>query len=143
MDTSFHYRLAASAALFQRKVMAGLSDSGLTAGQPKVLDYLGLHDGSMQKDIAAGCQIDPATLTGLLNRMEEKGLIQRRVQPEDRRSFHVYLTEQGRDRQRLVRRTLEQMGDEVLAGFSREERMRLEDGLYRLCQAMTNMEVLQ
>lgn len=75
--------------------------------------------------------------------MEEKGLIQRRVQPEDRRSFHVYLTEQGRDRQRLVRRTLEQMGDEVLAGFSREERMRLEDGLYRLCQAMTNMEVLQ
>ncbi|MBM6924731.1 MarR family winged helix-turn-helix transcriptional regulator [Pseudoflavonifractor phocaeensis] len=143
MDTSFHYLLAASAALFQRKVMAGLSDSGLTAGQPKVLDYLGLHDGSMQKDIAAGCQIDPATLTGLLNRMEEKGLIQRRVQPEDRRSFHVYLTEQGRDRQRLVRRTLEQMGDEVLAGFSREERMRLEDGLYRLCQAMTNMEVLQ
>ena len=143
MDTSFHYLLAASAALFQRKVMAGLSDSGLTAGQPKVLDYLGLHDGSMQKDIAAGCQIDPATLTGLLNRMEEKGLIQRRVQPGDRRSFHVYLTEQGRDRQRLVRRTLEQMGDEVLAGFSREERMRLEDGLYRLCQAMTNMEVLQ
>ena len=143
MDTSFHYLLAASAALFQRKVMAGLSDSGLTAGQPKVLDYLGLHDGSMQKDIAAGCQIDPATLTGLLNRMEEKGLIQRRVPPEDRRSFHVYLTEQGRDRQRLVRRTLEQMGDEVLAGFSREERMRLEDGLYRLCQAMTNMEVLQ
>ena len=143
MDTSFHYLLTASAALFQRKVMAGLSDSGLTAGQPKVLDYLGLHDGSMQKDIAAGCQIDPATLTGLLNRMEEKGLIQRRVQPEDRRSFHVYLTEQGRDRQRLVRRTLEQMGDEVLAGFSREERMRLEDGLYRLCQAMTNMEVLQ
>ena len=143
MDTSFHYLLAASAALFQRKVMAGLSDSGLTAGQPKVLDYLGLHDGSMQKDIAAGCQIDPATLTGLLGRMEEKGLIQRRVQPEDRRSFHVYLTEQGRDRQRLVRRTLEQMGDEVLAGFSREERMRLEDGLYRLCQAMTNMEVLQ
>ena len=127
MDTSFHYLLAASAALFQRKVMAGLSDSGLTAGQPKVLDYLGLHDGSMQKDIAAGCQIDPATLTGLLNRMEEKGLIQRRVQPGDRRSFHVYLTEQGRDRQRLVRRTLEQMGDEVLAGFSREERMRLED----------------
>lgn len=47
----------ASQALFQRRVMAALADTGLTAGQPKVLDYLGLHDGSIQKAIAAGCLI--------------------------------------------------------------------------------------
>ena len=70
MDTSFHYLLMAAQGLFQRKVMAQLSEAGLTAGQPKVLDYLGLHNGSVQKAIAAGCQIDPATLTGILNRME-------------------------------------------------------------------------
>ena len=70
MDRSFHYLLMATQSLFQRSVMAELNGSGLTAGQPKVLDYLGRHDGSVQKAIAAGCQIDPATLTGLLNRME-------------------------------------------------------------------------
>ena len=75
MDRSFHYLLMATQSLFQRSVMAELNGSGLTAGQPKVLDYLGRHDGSVQKAIAAGCQIDPATLTGLLNRMEEKCLI--------------------------------------------------------------------
>ncbi len=143
MDKSFHYLLAASAALFQRRVMAELTGLGLTAGQPKVLDYLGLHDGSMQKDIAAGCQIDPATLTGLLNRMEEKGLIQRRTLPGDRRSYHVYLTEQGWECQKLARRTLEAKADQVLAQFSSNERQELEEALFRLCRAMTDMEVLQ
>ena len=80
MDQSFHYLLMAAQGLFQRAVMAELSQAGLTAGQPKVLDYLGQHNGSIQKRIAAGCQIDPATLTGLLGRMEEKGLIERRSQ---------------------------------------------------------------
>ena len=38
MDYSFHYLLMAAQALFQRSVMAELNGSGLTAGQPKVLD---------------------------------------------------------------------------------------------------------
>lgn len=143
MDRSFHYLLAAAAALFQRRVMTELLNRGLTSGQPKVLDYLGLHDGSMQKDIAAGCQIDPATLTGVLNRMEEKGLIQRRMLPGDRRSYHVYLTEQGWESQKLVRRTLEEKADQVLAEFNRSERQELEKLLFRLCRAMTDTEVLQ
>ena len=143
MDRSFHYLLAATAALFQRRVMTELLNRGLTSGQPKVLDYLGLHDGSMQKDIAAGCQIDPATLTGVLNRMEEKGLIQRRMLPGDRRSYHVYLTEQGWESQKLVRRTLEEKADQVLAEFNRSERQELEKLLFRLCRAMTDTEVLQ
>ena len=95
MDTSFHYLLMTAQGLFQRKVMAQLSEAGLTAGQPKVLDYLGLHNGSVQKAIAAGCQIDPATLTGILNRMEEKGLIYRQTENGNRRSLHVYLTDEG------------------------------------------------
>lgn len=102
-DTAFHYLLMASQALFQRRVMAALADTGLTAGQPKVLDYLGLHDGSIQKAIAAGCLIEPATLTGLLNRMEEKGLITRRAAENDRRICRIHLTETGRAAQARVR----------------------------------------
>ena len=74
MDKSLHYLLMATHSLFQKKVFSGLSDLG--PGQPKILDYLGLHDGSVQRRIAQGCQIDPATLTGLLTRMEEKQLIE-------------------------------------------------------------------
>lgn len=143
MDRSFHYLLMATQSLFQRSVMAELSGSGLTAGQPKVLDYLGRHDGSVQKDIAAGCQIDPATLTGLLNRMEEKGLIRRCNEDGNRRSLHVYLTEQGWDKQREVRQTMERQSEAVQAGLSEEQRAQLLDCLYKVCANMTDMEGLQ
>lgn len=143
MDYSFHYLLMAAQALFQRSVMAELNGSGLTAGQPKVLDYLGLHDGSVQKSIAAGCQIDPATLTGLLNRMEEKGLIRRCNEDGNRRSLHVYLTEQGWAKQREVRQTMERQSEVVQAGLSEEQRAQLLDCLYKVCANMTDMEGLQ
>ena len=38
--------------------MEQLKDTGLTLGQPKVLDYLKDHDGVSQKEIAAGCLIE-------------------------------------------------------------------------------------
>ena len=143
MDRSFHYLLMATAALFQRGVMARLAGTGLTAGQPKVLDYLGLHDGSVQKDIAAGCQIDPATLTGILNRIEEKGLIQRRMEQGNRRSFHIYLTKQGWLKQQEVRQTLEEMAQQVLAELSSKEQEQLMRHLLQVCAAMIDLEVLQ
>ena len=54
---TFHYLLMASHAIYNKKLMEMLSDTGLTAGQPKVLDYLGDYDGASQKEIAAHCYI--------------------------------------------------------------------------------------
>lgn len=54
---SFHYMIMVNQSLFQKKVLDALSPYKLTAGQPKVLDYLGKHNGCIQKSIATGCQI--------------------------------------------------------------------------------------
>ena len=144
MDESFHYLLMAAQGMFQRAVMAELSKAGLTVGQPKVLDYLGLHDGSIQKHIAAGCQIDPATLTGVLGRMEEKGLIERRSLNGDRRSLYVYLTAEGWEKQKLVRSVLERLEEEVLSGLTPDRRAALTAGLLDVCLALAeDREVLQ
>ena len=129
--------------MVHKQLLDGLTDTGLTIGQPKVLDYLGLHDGSVQKDIALGCQIDPATLTGLLNRMEEKGLIQRRTEDGNRRSLHVYLTQLGWEKQREVRRTLDQLEQRVLSGLDEKQRAYLLEGLLRVCKELIDVEVLQ
>ena len=144
MDQSFHYLLMAAQGLFQRAVMAELSQAGLTAGQPKVLDYLGQHNGSIQKRIAAGCQIDPATLTGLLGRMEEKGLVERRAEGGDRRALHVYLTDFGWEKQREVLRVLEACDREMLSGLDEAEGAALLRGLRHVCEHLAeNKEALQ
>ena len=133
MDKSLHYLLMATHSLFQKKVFSGLSDLG--PGQPKILDYLGLHDGSVQRRIAQGCQIDPATLTGLLTRMEEKQLIER--------SFHVYLTPLGWKKQREVMEVFQKCEEEICGGLSVPQTEMLKETLTALCRNMTDLEVLQ
>ena len=72
---NFHYLLMANHAMVQKYLMKKLSDTDLTPGQPKILDYLGEHNGASQTEIAASCYIEAASLTSALNGMEAKGLV--------------------------------------------------------------------
>lgn len=118
---SFHYLLMANQAIYQRRLMELLSDTGLTAGQPKVLDYLDLYDGASQKDIAAHCYIEPASLTSVLNGMETKGLIERRRLNGNRRTFHIFLTGLGSIQAKRVREAFDQIEAETFDGLTQEQ----------------------
>ena len=118
MNDSFHYLSMANHMMVQKKLMEQLKDTGLTLGQPKVLDYLKDHDGASQKEIAAGCLIEAGSLTSILNRMEEKGLIERKMLNGNRRTFHIFMTESGKKNQKLVEETFEET---ALNNVSEEE----------------------
>lgn len=118
---SFHYLLMANQAIYQRKLMDLLSDTGLTVGQPKVLDYLSLYDGASQKEIAAYCYIEPASLTCVLNGMEAKGLIERKRLNGNRRTFHIFLTGQGMVLAKRVGEAFDHLEAETFEGFQRKQ----------------------
>ena len=119
MNDSFHYLSMANHMMVQKKLMEQLKDTGLTLGQPKVLDYLKDHDGASQKEIAAGCLIEAGT--SILNRMEEKGLIERKMLNGNRRTFHIFMTESGKKNQKLVEETFEKIEETALNNVSEEE----------------------
>ena len=121
MDDSFHYLSMINHMTVQKKLMEQLKDTGLTLGQPKVLDYLKDHDGVSQKEIAAGCLIEAGSLTSILNRMEEKGLIVRKMLNGNRRTFHIFMTESGKKNQKLVEETFEKIEETALNNVSEEE----------------------
>ena len=137
MEQSFHYLLMADQAVFQKRLLNALKKASLTAGQPKVLDYLKDHDGAGQKEIAAACHIEPATLTSVLNRMEEKGMIERRMRNGNRRSLYVFLTEKGKALSDVVEREFDRAEEQALAGFSPEEREECRRMLRRICENLT------
>lgn len=137
MEQSFHYLLMADQAVFQKRLFNALKKASLTAGQPKVLDYLKDHDGAGQKEIAAACHIEPATLTSVLNRMEEKGMIERRMRNGNRRSLYVFLTEKGKELSDVVEREFDRAEEQALAGFSPEEREECRRMLRRICENLT------
>ena len=121
MDESLHYLIMANQMLVQRGLLERLKETGLTIGQPKVLDYLKDHDGSNKKEIAKACFLEAGSLTSILNRMEEKGLVERRMLNGNRRSFHVFLTESGKKNQKLVEEMFAEIEKDALAGISSEE----------------------
>lgn len=132
MSSSFHYLVMAEHSIFQKKLLAKLKGTGLTSGQPKILDYLKDHDGASQKDIAHGCHIEPGTLTALLNRMEEIGLVERRMLGGNRRSFYVFMTDLGKAKLKLVTDAFSELEEEAFSAVSAEDRENFMDLFQRI-----------
>ena len=140
MDDSFHYLSMINHMTVQKKLMEQLKDTGLTLGQPKVLDYLKDHDGVSQKEIAAGCLIEAGSLTSILNRMEEKGLIVRKMLNGNRRTFHIFMTESGQENQKLVEEAFKKIDKTALNGISEEEQKLFMDIFCRIYRNLADMK---
>ena len=140
MDDSFHYMSMINHMTVQKKLMEQLKDTGLTLGQPKVLDYLKDHDGASQKEIAAGCLIEAGSLTSILNRMEEKGLIERKMLNGNRRTFHIFMTESGKKNQKLVEEAFKKIEKTALNGISEEEQKLFMEIFCRIYRNLADMK---
>ena len=140
MDVSFHYLSMINHMTVQKKLVEQLSDTALTMGQPKVLDYLKDHDGASQKEIAAGCLIEAGSLTSILNRMEEKNLIERKMLNGNRRTFHIFMTESGRKNQKLVEEAFKKIEKTALNGISEEEQKLFMDIFCRIYRNLADMK---
>ena len=138
MSHSFHYLIMAEHSIFQKELLTRLKDTGLTIGQPKVLDYLKDHDGAGQKKIARGCHIEPGTLTTILNRMEDAGLVERRMLNGNRRSLYVFLTEKGKEQLKLVTEAFSWMEKEAFRGISETERKTFMDLMLRVYENISS-----
>jgi DNA-binding MarR family transcriptional regulator len=87
-----------------------LSDLGLSAAEVNALAcFAGAPARSIRELVGATGQ-RPSTLTGVLDRLERRGLVERRPHPHDRRSVRVHLTDAGHT-----------AADEVDAAFARVE----------------------
>lgn len=118
MEDSFHRLLLANQANVHKKLLDGLQDTELTIGQPKILEYLLEHNGSNQKEIATSCYIEPASLTVILARMEERNMIERKQKNGNRRSLYVYLTPYGKELANKVEEVFSKIESVAFSGIS-------------------------
>ena len=78
----------------------------------------------MQKELAEACEVEPATITSILPKMEKKGLIKREpiVQDSGTRSLSVSLTEKGKAKERAVANVFDEVETLSFQGFSTTEK---------------------
>lgn len=98
MENALHYKIRACHTQYQKEIVAHIHKrTELRPGEPKILEYLLEHEPCEQKQIATGCSLDPASVTGILKRMEERDLITREMKHGNRRSLYVSLTDFGEE----------------------------------------------
>ena len=124
-----------AAKLSKANMDARVSRYDVTPAQTHVLLYLQQHGGRVpQHELAEFLRVKPSTVNGVLDRMEEKGLVRRSVSGSDARRRLITLTEKGAEQQALVEQSFLDVEEAMVRGFTQEERETLCALLDRVIQ---------
>src|SRR5436305_1893253 len=118
----------------RRRSEIALAPIGLRPRQVVALMILRDHGAMTQGGLCEALRLDPANLVGLLNELEERGLLDRRRDPDDRRRHIVELTAAGGVIVADAERALSTVQEHVLAGLDEEERCALHELLARAAE---------
>jgi DNA-binding MarR family transcriptional regulator len=105
----------------------------LTGAQAKLLTLLSLDPLPMRK-LAHKLKCEPSNVTGIVDRLEARGLVERRPDPADRRVKVAAATDEGRRVARSLRESLH-FAREPLAALTEDERLALRDLLRRMVES--------
>mgnify|MGYP000412476804 CR=1 FL=1 len=121
LEYCINYALTRAQNIVHQIFKAELAPYGITPGQYGVLKCLWDENGQTVKQLAERLYLDSSTITGLLDRMEQKNLVKRLPSPHDRRALSVVLTEEGQKLEDPVNQAIEKANKRVLQSLSKED----------------------
>ncbi len=120
----FHHYILRLYNIHKKVSFGKFADLGLSQGQPKVIEILLYNNGCSQKELADACELQAATMSCLLKKMESDGLIYR--EPVTLRSgvhiTRVYLTDDGTSLAERILECVDEVEEQCFDGFTVEEK---------------------
>ncbi|KYF85825.1 MarR family winged helix-turn-helix transcriptional regulator [Sorangium sp. So ce388] len=113
---------------------------GVTGPQRLVIRIVGRYPGISAGQLAEIMQLHPSTLTGVLKRLQERGIIERRVDPNDGRRALLGLTARGRELDSLRTGTVEAAVRQALKAVPRRKLEAAQDVLAAVAEALQPQE---
>lgn len=107
-------------------------ESGMTRAQWVILARLERQNGLTQRDLAALLEVEPITVARLLDRLQARGLIERRADPADRRVWRVHLTPAAAAVLRQIAAYRATLHEEITAGLEPAAVERVVNALLRM-----------
>jgi MarR family transcriptional regulator, lower aerobic nicotinate degradation pathway regulator len=126
------FLLARLGIAIKTKALGRFEEAGFDGYHYSVLAFLGEGSSETQGSIADALGLDPSQLVGILDSLEERGLVERHRDPLDRRRHAVSVTAEGKKQLQRLRAIRRQTEEEFFAPLDAESRERLHELLLRL-----------
>ena len=111
-----------------------LSEDDVTPSQYGVLSCLWQREFATPKQISEILCLETSTISGVLDRMQKKGLIDRVINRNDRREVRVVPTEKGKALEEPISKIIDEVNEEVLKCFTDEEVALLKNQLRTIAE---------
>ncbi len=126
------FQFAKANQLASRFLSQKVSELNVTSVQAMVLGFLDQEDQVTSSELGRRTELDSATLTGILDRLEAAGLIERHENADDRRSIRIHLTQQGKVMSAAATNAIACANQEFLEVLTEEERRDLQGIIKKL-----------
>jgi MarR family transcriptional regulator, transcriptional regulator for hemolysin len=135
------YLIHEVAKLLKRRFEDEAKSHGITLPQWRALAHIALHEGITQRALADAIDADPMTVSGILDRLEKRGLIDRYPAPSDSRAKLARLTAEGDEMFRKARATGLAMYQAATEGLSANEREAMKSALCKMRDNLSGQPV--
>lgn len=117
--------------LFYMNSIKELEKLDLKASDAQFIHFLSDFQGSSQKELCDIYGLSPSRMSEMISSLENRGLINRKINPENRRIFQITLTSEGIKKVQEIRELFEDYCKNCLRNFTQEEVTNLETLLLR------------
>ncbi|AXF55333.1 MarR family winged helix-turn-helix transcriptional regulator [Salicibibacter kimchii] len=115
-----HFILGKALQQVKQTSKAKLAPYGVTPVQFGLLYFLWKKDGQLGSELRERLQMDSATVTGIIDRLEQGGFIERRFNHSDRRYRLIFLTEKGKSLEQPLCEKMDELDKEILPDLDEE-----------------------
>jgi MarR family transcriptional regulator for hemolysin len=110
----------------------------MTRAQWIILSRLERQPGMSQNEMAAICEVEPITVARLVDRLEARGLVERRNDPSDRRIRRLHLLPAAKPILEDINLARQTMNERIIAGLDQKTREALIDALLVMKENLAN-----
>lgn len=143
METNIGYLLSDSGRVLRRTFDERVRSLGLTAVQARLLLSLVKFPDNNQAFYADRIEVEPITLTRIVDRMEEAGWVERVADPADRRARLLHLTDKSREIVERLRTIVDGLVADMAEGLSKQEQATLANLLERVSANLSAERILK
>ncbi len=113
---------------------------GLHHGQANLLLLIFQNDGASQRDLAEQLDVRPSSMTEMLTKLEQNGLIVRKQDDKDQRVMRIHLTEKGKEAAEEIAESKDALAESLFGALTEDEQEQMLNLTEKLCASLEAVE---